>query len=83
MSDSYLICGAGGFIGGHLVKNLLEEGNKVVAVDNKPFDYWFQHFDECKNYSLDIKEYDNCLESIKKCRLYLQYGVQYGWHGFY
>ncbi len=62
MSDTYLICGAGGFIGGHLVKNLLQEGNNVVAVDNKPFEYWFQYFDESKNYSLDIKEYENCIK---------------------
>ena len=62
MSDTYLICGAGGFIGGHLVKNLLDEGNNVVAVDNKPFEYWFQNFDEAKNYSLDIKEYENCIK---------------------
>ena len=57
-----LICGAGGFIGGHLVNNLLKEGHKVICADNKPFDYWFQFFQECKNYSLDLKEYDNCLK---------------------
>ena len=57
-----LICGAGGFIGGHLVNNLLKEGHNVICADNKPFDYWFQFFQECKNYSLDLKEYDNCLK---------------------
>ena len=82
MSDSYLICGAGGFIGGHLVKNLLEEGNKVVAVDNKPFDYWFQHFDECKNYSLDIKEYDNCLEVSKNVDYIYNMACNMGGMGF-
>jgi nucleoside-diphosphate-sugar epimerase len=44
------------------VKKLLDEGHEVVAADNKPFEYWFQHFEECKNYSLDLKEYDNCLK---------------------
>ena len=38
----YLVCGAGGFIGGHLVSDLLSEGNEVVAVDIKPTEYWFQ-----------------------------------------
>jgi len=34
-----LVCGAGGFIGGHLVRTLLANGADVVrAVDIKPFD---------------------------------------------
>jgi nucleoside-diphosphate-sugar epimerase len=33
-----LVCGAGGFIGGHMVKRLLSEGYKVTAVDVKPFE---------------------------------------------
>ena len=31
-----LVVGAGGFIGGHLVKKLLENENTIVAVDIKP-----------------------------------------------
>ena len=58
----YLVCGAGGFIGGHLVKNLMDEGNEVICVDIKPLEYWFQIFDQNKNYSLDLKSYDNCLK---------------------
>jgi nucleoside-diphosphate-sugar epimerase len=57
----YLVCGAGGFIGGHLVKNLVDEGHDVVCVDNKPYEYWFQISESNKNYSLDLKEYENCL----------------------
>jgi GDP-D-mannose 3',5'-epimerase len=58
----YLVCGAGGFIGGHLVANLLDEGHEVIAADIKPLEYWFQLFDSNKNYSLDLKEYENCLK---------------------
>ena len=32
----FLVCGAGGFIGGHLVKDLLKDGHAVTCVDNKP-----------------------------------------------
>jgi nucleoside-diphosphate-sugar epimerase len=35
-----LVCGAGGFIGSHLVKRLTEEGNLVRGVDLKYPDYW-------------------------------------------
>ena len=53
--SKYLVAGAGGFIGGHLVKSLLNDGHKVVCADIKPIEYWFQYFDECENFSLDLK----------------------------
>ena len=56
----YLVCGAGGFIGGYLVKSLIDEGHEVVCADIKPLEFWFQIFDNCKNYSLDLKEIENC-----------------------
>ena len=38
-----VVCGAGGFIGGHLVADLLRQGHKDVrAVDVKPLDEWYQ-----------------------------------------
>ena len=60
--SKYLVCGAGGFIGGHLVKRLMDQGNDVVCADIKPTEYWFQYFEENQNYSLDLKEYENCLK---------------------
>ena len=58
----YLICGAGGFIGGHLTKELMDQGHEVVCADIKPLEYWFQIFDGNKNFCLDLKEYENCLK---------------------
>ena len=57
-----LVAGAGGFIGGHLVKDLLAEGHEVVCADLKPIEFWFQSFEKCKNFSIDLKEYENCLK---------------------
>ena len=58
----YLVCGAGGFIGGHLIRELMDDGHEVVCADIKPLEMWFQFFDKNKNFSLDLKEYDNCLK---------------------
>jgi len=37
-SGKTVVCGAGGFIGGHLVSDLLRQGKSVRAVDVKPLD---------------------------------------------
>ena len=56
-----LIVGAGGFIGGHLVSKILENGNDIVASDIKPKEYWFQDFDNVENhYATDMKDISNC-----------------------
>ena len=56
------IAGAGGFIGGHLAKNLFDEGAKIVCSDIKPYELWFQTNENYKNFNLDLKEYENCLK---------------------
>ena len=57
-----LVTGAGGFIGGHLVKRLIDDGFQVVATDIKKLEDWFQLHDKSKNYSFDLKDYDKCLK---------------------
>lgn len=49
MKRNVLVTGAGGFIGGHLVKRLLDESNHVVAIDIKPLHEWWQVHDEANN----------------------------------
>jgi GDP-D-mannose 3',5'-epimerase len=56
-----LIAGAGGFIGGHLVKELLSQGHSVRAVDIKPFEDWYQKFDKAENIRFDLQLRDNCV----------------------
>ena len=56
-----LVVGAGGFIGGHLTNRLLKDGNSIIATDIKPKEYWFQDFENAKNfYSTDMKDINNC-----------------------
>lgn len=60
MKKRILITGSGGFIGGFLVKRLLDEGNSIVAVDIKPLNEWYQVHD-CVNYdNTDLKILQNC-----------------------
>jgi nucleoside-diphosphate-sugar epimerase len=60
-NDLALVAGAGGFIGGHLVKRLREEGfEKIRAVDQKPISEWYQVFEKVDNQVLDLKGLDAC-----------------------
>jgi len=47
-----VVCGAGGFIGGHLVGRLLHEGHQVTAVDIKDLQDWWQVHKQAKSIPL-------------------------------
>ncbi len=56
-----VVTGAGGFIGGSLVAQFRSEGRKKIrAIDIKPFDEWYQFFDDVENLSLDLNLRENC-----------------------
>ena len=78
----YLIAGAGGFIGGHLVKSLMDEGHEVVCADIKPLEFWFQTFEQNVNYSLDLKDYQNCLRVTKNIDYIYNMACNMGGMGF-
>jgi GDP-D-mannose 3',5'-epimerase len=83
MKKTVLICGAGGFIGGHLVANLIKENKfNIVCADIKPFEYWFQFFDDVKNFSLDLKEFSNCLKVTEKVDYIYNMACNMGGMGF-
>ena len=60
MKKKILVGGGGGFIGGHLVRRLLDEGHQVRSVDIKPIDEWYQVFDEVENVVADLKDRHAC-----------------------
>ncbi|MFH1899978.1 MAG: NAD-dependent epimerase/dehydratase family protein [Patescibacteria group bacterium] len=60
-NTTILVTGAGGFIGGHLVKYLFSQGyEQIRAVDIKSLADWHQITDEAENLELDLKSLDNC-----------------------
>ena len=80
--DKYLIVGAGGFIGGHLSKKLLNENNIVIGADIKPLELWFQNHENSENYSLDMQEYENCLKITKNVDYVINLACNMGGIGF-
>lgn len=59
--DLILVAGGGGFIGGHLVADLLRRGHtRIRAVDIKPVKEWYQVFDEVENITADLKDVWAC-----------------------
>ncbi len=83
MKNKILICGAGGFIGAHFASRMLSNKNlEIVCADIKPFDDWFQIFSECKNFSFDLKSYDNCLKATEDVDYIYNFACNMGGMGF-
>ena len=53
-----LVTGAGGFIGGHLVADLIAAGQDVRAVDVKPLEEWYQVHPDAENLEGDCSDAD-------------------------
>ena len=82
-NNKILIVGAGGFIGGHLVKRLMDDGNYIVATDIKPKEYWFQEFENAENhYSMDMKDISNCRKVTKNIDYVFNMACNMGGMGF-
>jgi GDP-D-mannose 3', 5'-epimerase len=58
-----LVCGAGGFIGGHLVKRLKQEGYWVRGVDIKEHEFCPSAADEF--LVLDLRTPENCEQALR------------------
>lgn len=78
-----VVCGAGGFIGGHLVNSLLANGADVIrAVDVKPLDEWYQSSRGVENLVLDLKEKESCLKAAEGAEVVFQLAADMGGMGF-
>src|SRR5437870_12670355 len=74
--------GGGGFIVGHLVDDLLRQGNQVRSVDVNPFEEWFQMFPESENLQLDLREKESCERAVADVDLVYDLDADMGGMGF-
>jgi nucleoside-diphosphate-sugar epimerase len=81
--ESILVCGAGGFIGGHLVADLGRKGyTRIRAVDIKPVDEWYQRSDGAENLQLDLRDKGNCYRAAEGVGVIYQLAADMGGMGF-
>ena len=82
-SGKILVCGAGGFIGGHLVSDLLKQGRTDIrAVDLKPFDEWYQRFANVENLQLDLQDKAACEQATRGASIVYNLAADMGGMGF-
>jgi GDP-D-mannose 3', 5'-epimerase len=77
-----LVAGAGGFIGGHLVKELTKRGNHVRAVDIKPLNKWYQVTEGADNMVMDLRLRENCIRAANGCNEIFNLAADMGGMGF-
>ncbi|MFA5816438.1 MAG: NAD-dependent epimerase/dehydratase family protein [Bacteroidales bacterium] len=77
-----VVAGAGGFIGGHLVKALKAKGYHVRAVDKKPLNQWYQVTEDADNLILDLTIKENCYQAVNGFHEVFNLAADMGGMGF-
>jgi len=77
-----LVTGAGGFIGGHLVASLLEQGKSVRGVDVKPLDQWHQLHDGAENVRGDVSLLETARTAVDGAQRVYNLAADMGGMGF-
>jgi GDP-D-mannose 3', 5'-epimerase len=82
-NELVVVTGAGGFIGGALIRDLRRQGyTRIRAIDIKPFEEWYQVFGDVENLSLDLNERENCERAAKGAFQIFNFAANMGGMGF-
>lgn len=78
-----VVCGAGGFIGGHLTRSLIEQNVRSLrAVDIKPLAEWHQIHAGVENLVLDLQDRSACETVVAGAGLVYNFAADMGGMGF-
>jgi nucleoside-diphosphate-sugar epimerase len=77
-----LVAGGGGFIGGHLVADLLGQGLSVRSVDIKPTSEWYQVHPDAENVQADLSLLDDAFRQTEGARQVYMLAADMGGMGF-
>ena len=82
-NKTYVVTGAGGFIGGALVDALRTRGSeRIRAVDIKPFQEWYRLCDDVENLCLDLNLKENCEIASRDAKEIYNLAANMGGMGF-
>lgn len=78
-----VVTGAGGFIGGSLIRYFKEKGfTNLRAVDKKPLYEWYQVVEGTDSLCLDVSEYQNCVRAVENAKEVYNLAADMGGMGF-
>src|SRR5580693_6751991 len=82
-TDKIVVCGGGGFIGGHLIADLKRQGyTDLRSVDIKPLADWYQITPGVENLVLDLQRREACEQALKDARIVYNLAADMGGMGF-
>jgi GDP-D-mannose 3',5'-epimerase len=82
-NDLIVVCGGGGFIGGHLVADLVRQGHRRIrAIDIKPLTEWYQLLPEAENCQLDLQRKEDCYRALRGAAQVYNLAADMGGMGF-
>src|ERR1700743_1862051 len=82
-NDLVVVPGAGGFSGGHLIRELQQRGHtKIRAVDVKPLNEWYQKTPGVENQVGDLAQLEPCRAAAKGAAMIYNLAADMGGMGF-
>jgi GDP-D-mannose 3', 5'-epimerase len=81
--DLVVVAGAGGFIGGHLVRVLQQRGHtRIRAVDMKPLEEWYQQIPGVENLVANLALLESCRAAAEGAHMIYNLAADMGGMGF-